>query len=53
MRKKIHPILIIGLFIFVAVTIIQRFITPITDWIAILLLLIAINLILFGGFKMK
>jgi len=53
MKKTISPLLGIGLLIFVMITTVQRFITPITDWIAILLLVVAIVLILVGGLKMK
>jgi hypothetical protein len=53
MKKTISPMLGIGLLIFVAFTIIERFITPISDWLAIALLVVAIILITVGGLKMK
>ena len=52
-KKTISPLLKIGLLIFVVITIVQRFITPISDWIAIPLLIVAIVLIFVGGFKTK
>jgi len=53
MKKTISPLLAIGLLIFVANTIVQKFITPISDWIAIPLLVLAIILIIMGGLKTK
>lgn len=53
MKKAISPLLKIGLLIFVVNTIVQRFITPISDWIAIPLYVVAIVLIIVGGLKAK
>ena len=53
MKKTISPLLGIGLLLFVVIMIVQRFITPISDWITILLLMVAIVLIIVGGLKMK
>jgi len=53
MKKTISPLLEIGLLIFVVNTIVQRFITPISYWIAIPLLVVAIVLIIVGGIKTK
>lgn len=53
MKKTISPLLGIGLFIFAVYTIVQRFITSISDWIAIPLLVVAIVLIIVGGLKTK
>jgi len=53
MKKTISPILGIGLLVFLAYTIVNRFITPLSDWIAIPVLLIAIALIIVGGLKNK
>jgi len=53
MKKAISPLLGIGLLIFAVYTIVQRFITPISDWLAIPLLVVAIVLIIVGGLKTK
>ena len=54
MKKTISPLLLgIGLLIFVVITIVQRFIKTISDWIAIPLLVVAIVLIIVGGLKIK
>lgn len=53
MKKTISPILGIGLLIFAMYNIIIRFIMPISDWIGIPLLLVAIVLITVGGLKTK
>jgi len=53
MERKISPLLEIGLLIGIATTLVQRFITPISDWIAIPLLVVAIVLIIIGGLKAK
>lgn len=53
MKKTISPLLQIGLLIFAVNMIVQRFITPISEWIAIPLLLVAIGLITVGGIKTK
>ncbi|MCL6590016.1 MAG: hypothetical protein K6U80_08695 [Firmicutes bacterium] len=53
MKKTISPLLGIGLLIFAAYTIIERFITPISDWLAIPLLVAAIFLIIIGGLITK
>lgn len=52
-KKTISPILRIGLFIFIMLTIIERFIVSISDWVAIPLLVVAIILIIVGGLKEK
>lgn len=51
MKKTISPLLGIGLLIFVVNTIVQRFITQISNWIGIPLLVVAIILIIVGGLK--
>ncbi len=43
------PLLGIGLLVFLAYSIIDRFITPLSDWIAIPMMLIAVVLIIIGG----
>ncbi len=43
------PLLGIGLLVFLAYSIIDRFITPLSDWIAIPMMLIAVVLIIVGG----
>jgi len=53
MERKISPVLEIGLLIGIATALVQRFITPISDWIAIPLLVVAIVLIIMGGLKAK
>ncbi|WP_160679737.1 hypothetical protein [Clostridium sp. C8-1-8] len=53
MKKAISPILGIGLLISVMYRITERFIMPIPNWFAIPLLLVAIILIIVGGFKTK
>ncbi len=53
MKKRISPMLGIGLLIYVAYTIIDRFIIRISDWLAIPLLLVGIVLIIAGGLKTK
>jgi hypothetical protein len=53
MKKTISPLLGIGLLIFVVNTIVERFITPISDWIVIPMLVVAIVLIIVGGLKTK
>ena len=53
MKKTISPLLGIGLLIFVVYNIIERFIIPISDWLAIPLLVAAIVLIIVGGLKTK
>lgn len=53
MKKTISPILGIGLLIFLVYTVLNRFVTPLSDWIAIPVLLIAIILIIVGGLKNK
>ena len=53
MKKTISPFLEIGLLIFVVNTIVQKFITPISDWIAIPLFVVAIVMIIIGGLKTK
>ena len=52
-KKTVSPILIIGLLLYVAYSIIDRFITPLPDWIAIPVMLIAVVLIIIGVFKMR
>lgn len=51
--KTISPLLGIGLLILAVNIIIERFVTPISDWIAIPLLLFAIIFIIIGGLKAK
>lgn len=51
MKKTISPMLGIGIIIWVTYIIVQRFITPISDWVAIPLLVISIVLTLTGVFK--
>ena len=51
MKKRISPMLGIGLLLYVASTITERFITPIPDWLAIPLLLAGIVLIIAGALK--
>lgn len=51
MKRTTATTLRIGLFIFIAVTIVERFIMPISDWIAIPLIILAIILIIMGGLK--
>jgi len=53
MKKTISPLLKMELLIFLVNTIVQRFIIPISDWIAISLLMVAIVLIIVGGLKTK
>lgn len=53
MKKTISALFGIGLFMFVVITIVQRFITPVSNWIAIPLLVVAIFLIIVGGLKTK
>ena len=51
MKKTVSPILGIGLIIFIILTIIERFIVSISDWVAIPLLVVAIIFIVVGGLK--
>lgn len=51
MNKKV--ILLIGLIIFGVYMIIDKFIMPISVWIAVPLLIISVVLILYGGLKPK
>jgi hypothetical protein len=53
MKKTISPTLGIGMLIFLAYTITQRFITPLSDWIAIPWVLTAVVFIVIGGLKTK
>ncbi|MDX9799393.1 MAG: hypothetical protein RBT05_11110 [Bacteroidales bacterium] len=53
MNKTISAPLGIGLLIFVLIMIVQRFFTPISDWIAIPLLIVGIILIIIGGLKTR
>lgn len=53
MKKTIAPLLGIGLLIFLAYIIANRFIVELSDWVAIPILLIAIILIVIGGLKSK
>lgn len=53
MKKTISPLLRLGLLIFVLQTIIDRFITPVSDWVAIPVLVVAIVLIVVGGLKTR
>lgn len=51
MKKTTSPMLRIGLLIFIVLTIIERFIVSISDWVAIPILVVAIILIFAGGIK--
>jgi len=51
MNKKI--VLLAGLIIFGVYMVIDKFITPITLWISVPLLIISIVMILYGGLKPK
>lgn len=51
MKKTFSPMLSIGLIIVGTYTIIERFITPISDWLAIPLLVVAIIMIVIGALK--
>ena len=51
-KKSVSPIWIIGLLLYVAYSITDRFITPLPDWIAIPVMLIAVVLIIVGVLKM-
>lgn len=51
MKKTISPVLGIGLIISVSHTIIVRFITPISNELSVLILMLAIILIIVGGLK--
>ena len=53
MKKSISPILRTGLLIFITLTIIERFIRPIPDYIAIPVLLVAVILMIVGSLKTK
>lgn len=53
MKKAISPILGIGLLVFAIQTIIDRFVTPVSDWIAIPILVVAIIFIIVGGLKTR
>jgi Flp pilus assembly protein protease CpaA len=53
MKRTISPLLGIGLLLFAVYTITDRFVTPISNWLAIPLLVIAIVLIMVGGLKSK
>ena len=52
-KKKISPIWIIGLLLYVAYSITDRFITPLSDWIAIPVMIVAVVLIIIGVLKMR
>ena len=53
MKKTLSPLLSIGLLLYTGCVIIERFITPLSSWIAIPLLVVAIILIIIGGLKTK
>lgn len=53
MQKSISPISRTGLLMLVTISIIERFITPISDYIAIPVLVVGIVLIIVGGIKTK
>ncbi len=53
MKGRISPLLSAGLLIFVLYVVIDRFIVHIPNGIAITLLLVAIALIIAGGYKAK
>ena len=52
-NKTVSLILIIGMLLFVAYSVIDRFITPLSDWIAIPMMLIAVILMIIGVLKMR
>ena len=52
-KKTVSPILIIGMLLFVAYSVTDRFITPLSDWIAIPMMLIAVILMIIGVLKMR
>lgn len=51
MNKTISPMSILGIIIFVMYTIVDRFITPISDWVAIPLLVVGIVLTIVGIYQ--
>ena len=53
MKKTISPLLGIGLLICAIYMVVEIFITTISIWIAIPVLVVAIVLLLIGGFKKK
>ena len=52
-KQKVSSILIIGMLLFVAYSVTDRFITPLSDWIAIPMMLIAVILMIIGVLKMR
>ncbi len=53
MKKTISPLIKIGLLINTAIIIIERFVTPISNWIAMPLLIAGIVLVIMGGLEDK
>ena len=53
MKKTVSPIWIVGLLLYLAYSITDRFITPLPDWIAIPVILIAVVLIIIGVLKIR
>ena len=53
MKKTLSPLLTVGLLIVVLLNLVNRFVTPLSDWVAIPLALLAIVLIIVGGLKSK
>ncbi|PRR80951.1 hypothetical protein [Clostridium vincentii] len=53
MKKTISPLLVIGLLIVATHSIMDRFFTPMPNWLAIPLLVVAIILIVVGGLKSR
>jgi len=52
-NKTVSPILITGMLLFVAYSVTDRFITSLSDWIAIPVMLIAVILMIIGVLKMR
>jgi len=52
-KKTLSPFLTIGVLLFVAYSITDRFITPLSDGIAIPVMLLAVVLMIIGVFKMR
>lgn len=51
MKKTTSPILRIGLLMFIILSLTERFIIPVPDWLAIPILILAVALVLKGGSK--
>ena len=52
-KQTVSSILIVGMLLFVAYSVTDRFITPLSDWIAIPMMLIAVILMIIGVLKMR